>query len=122
MLYINDKGILTGGIITKINKIKMFYLVLIICINVFCLSLYLLFSIYSEENVYIVKAKEGNDVVINDNLRLESKYNYYKNEYKNEDIIGSIFIPGLSINSLIVKTTNNTYYLNNSIYKEYSKL
>lgn len=45
--------------------------------------------------------------------------NYYKDYYLNEDIIGSIKVNGTKIDTLLVKSNNNEYYLNHSINKEY---
>lgn len=45
--------------------------------------------------------------------------NYYKDYYLNEDIIGSLKIKDTKIDTLLVKSNNNEYYLNHSINKEY---
>lgn len=45
--------------------------------------------------------------------------NYYKDYYLNEDIIGSLKINDTKIDTLLVKSNNNEYYLNHSINKEY---
>lgn len=41
-----------------------------------------------------------------------------RREYNNDDIIGRIEIPNLNINTLVVRTSNNVYYLNNNLYKQ----
>lgn len=45
--------------------------------------------------------------------------NYYKDYYLNEDIIGYLKINDTKIDTLLVKSNNNEYYLNHSINKEY---
>lgn len=42
--------------------------------------------------------------------------------YNNTDIKAILEIPQLSINSLVTKSTDNTYYLTNSLYKEQDNL
>ena len=56
----------------------------------------------------IKEDKEGKET------NLKEKYYNFKQEYGNEDIAGSISVPGADINTLFVKTTNNTYYLNHT--------
>lgn len=55
-------------------------------------------------------------------VNLKEKYYNFRSEYGNDDIIGSINIPGADINTLFVKTTNNTYYLNHTLKKEKSRI
>ena len=42
-----------------------------------------------------------------------------KDSYGNEDIIGNITVSGTDIDEYIVKTTDNNYYLNHNLKKEY---
>ena len=42
--------------------------------------------------------------------------------YGNEDIVGKIEVPNLSINGLVVRAQDNSYYLNYSITKQYDLL
>ena len=51
-----------------------------------------------------------------------NKLEIYKKQYNNDDIIGSIKIDGTKIDSLIVKGSDNKYYLNHSIDKKYNKI
>lgn len=44
---------------------------------------------------------------------------YYKNYYSNNDIVGKLKISNTNIDTLLVKTTDNEYYLNHSLNKEY---
>jgi len=47
---------------------------------------------------------------------------YYKEYYSNDEIIGSLKIEGTQIDTLLVKSTNNEYYLNHSLKKEYDAI
>jgi len=49
---------------------------------------------------------------------LEYDLEYCKKKYSNSDIIGRLKIEGTDIDTLLVKSTNNEYYLNHSINKE----
>ncbi len=42
-----------------------------------------------------------------------------RNTYHNDDIKGKLIIPGTGINEPILKSTNNSYYLNHNAYGEY---
>lgn len=55
---------------------------------------------------------------INEN---EPKYtlDYYKNYYHNDDIVGRLKIYNTGIDTLIVQSTNNEYYLNHTLEKKY---
>lgn len=46
----------------------------------------------------------------------------YRKQYNNQDIKGKLEIPGLKIDTLVVRTTNNEYYLNYSLKREYDTL
>ena len=46
----------------------------------------------------------------------------YRELYNNWDIMGRIEIPNLGIDTLITRTTDNEFYLNNSVYKEWDGL
>lgn len=46
----------------------------------------------------------------------------YRAQYNNQDIKGKLEIPGLKIDTLVVRTTNNEYYLNYSLTRKYDTL
>lgn len=68
-----------------------------------------------------VSNERRNEIVNAEQLEENKPYdlNYYKEYYSNEDIIGAIKIEGTKIDSLIVRSNDNEYYLNHSINKEY---
>ena len=89
------------------------YLLVILLSIVFTLE-YL--SLLHEKKVVYEKEQEEKNV-IKISKEDETKYDldYFRNYYSNNDIIGSIKISGTKIDNLIVKTTNNKYYLNHSL-------
>ena len=46
----------------------------------------------------------------------------YRSEYGNQDIMGKLEIPGLNIDTLIVRASDNGYYLNYSLYRQWDGL
>lgn len=48
-----------------------------------------------------------------------NKLDYFKNYYNNSDIIGSIKIDDTKIDSLLVKSDDNEFYLNHDLYKNF---
>ena len=96
----------------------LFSLSLIIFISSFCL---IFVHQYKDQKLNMV-ALEGTINEENNETNLKEKYYNFRNEYGNDDIIGSINIPGTDINMLFVKTTNNTYYLNHTLKKEKSRI
>ena len=85
-------------------------------------SFYLLFSMKENNNSY---EKEMTNVIsMVDDKSLEKgnqdklvKLEEYQNYYHNDDIIARLVIEGTNIDSLLVKTTNNKFYLNHTLYK-----
>ncbi len=75
---------------------------------------FILFNLY-----YMYVIDENEKQKINQKNEIEYDLNYYKDYYSNEDIIGKIKIDGTSIDTFLVKSSNNEYYLNHSIRKEY---
>ena len=69
---------------------------------------------------------DAKEIIKLDNIKKISnnvnKLEIYKKQYNNDDIIGSIKIDGTKIDSLIVKGSDNKYYLNHSIDKKYNKI
>jgi len=46
----------------------------------------------------------------------------YRQQYNNEMIMGKLEIPNLNISSLVTRTQNNSFYLNNNLYNQYDGL
>ena len=80
--------------------------IVIIPIFIITLFLYLINNIINEKTIIIDNSKvyELND---------------YKDYYNNDDIVGIINIEGTEINDVIVKSSDNSYYLNHNINKDY---
>ena len=55
-------------------------------------------------------------------LKEEKSLDYFKNYYSNDEIIGSLKIRNTSIDVLLAKHTNNDYYLNHNLRREYDGL
>lgn len=83
-----------------------------------------------KEMISLITLKEDNKIndesinnqklEINNNVLNEEEHSldYYRNYYQNNDIKGILKIDGTKINTLLVQTTNNTYYLNHSLYRK----
>ena len=69
---------------------------------------------------------DAKEIIKSDNIKKignnVNKLEIYKKQYNNDDIIGSIKIDGTKIDSLIVKGSDNKFYLNHSIDKKYNKI
>lgn len=46
----------------------------------------------------------------------------YRNQYNNPNIMGRIEIPGLNIDTLITRASNNSYYLDYNLYNQYDQI
>lgn len=103
---------------------KWYYVLFSLCLIVFMSSLGLIMIRHHNDEKLKIVALEG--VIKEDKedkeTNLKEKYYNFKQEYGNEDIAGSISVPGADINTLFVKTTNNTYYLNHTLKKEKSRI
>lgn len=87
------------------------------------LSIFLVITVYS---LYNYLEEENKKIILNSKIASEvsileepKTLDYYKQYYSNEDIIGSLNILNTDINTLLVKGTNNEYYLDHSLKKEY---
>ena len=90
-----------------------------ILLIVFSITLFLSYN-------YLKQAYKNNEIANNIKQEVslieeekEEDLEYYKDYYGNDDIIGSLNIPNTNIHTLLVQSTNNKYYLNHSINKEY---
>ena len=91
-------------------------------IYILILVLAIIFTVYSLFNFLLEKkeireTKRQLEVVeekknkISDELNINDRYDQYKKEFNNNDIIGRLIINSLDIDNLLVQTTNNDYYL-----------
>ena len=48
---------------------------------------------------------------VSSELDISDRYDQYRREFNNDDIIGRLIIEGLDIDNLLVQTTDNDYYL-----------
>lgn len=101
---------------------KWYYVLFSLCLVIFISSFGLMFAHQYNDQKLNTVALEGIIEEENNETNLKEKYYNFKKEYGNEDIIGSISIPGTDINTLFVKPANNTYYLNHTLKKEKSRI
>lgn len=91
-------------------------------IYILILVLAIIFTVYSLFNFLFEKkgireTKKQLEVVeekknkISDELNINDRYDQYKKEFNNNDIIGRLIIDSLNIDELLVQTTDNDYYL-----------
>ena len=91
-------------------------------IYILILVLAIIFTVYSLFNFLLEKkeireTKRQLEVVeekknkISDELNINDRYDQYKKEFNNNDIIGRLIIDNLGIDELLVQTTDNDYYL-----------
>ncbi len=92
-------------------------LVTLLCVMTFGLFLYnktfktdVLISYVMVEDEPNIVAEQTEKINVVEELR---------NTYHNDDIKGKLIIPGTGINEPILKSTNNSYYLNHNAYGEY---
>lgn len=70
------------------------------------------------------KHQVSNDIkseisVLENTTDKEKTLEYYKDYYSNDNIVGTLKIDNTNINTLLVQTTDNEYYLNHSVKNEY---
>lgn len=91
-------------------------------IYILILVLAIIFTVYSLFNFLLEKkeireTKRQLEVVeekknkISDELNINDRYDQYKKEFNNNDIIGRLIIDNLGIDELLVQTADNDYYL-----------
>lgn len=91
-------------------------------VYILILVLAIIFTVYSLFNFLLEKkeireTKRQLEVVeekknkISDELNINDRYDQYRKEFNNNDIIGRLIIDSLDIDNLLVQTTNNDYYL-----------
>lgn len=93
-----------------------------LCLILFISSFGLILVRHSEDDKLNTIALEGIIKEDNKEVNLKEKYYNFRQEYGNDEIVGSISIPGADINTLFVKPVNNTYYLSHTLKREKSKI
>ncbi len=98
--------------------VKIIYSVLFVIVLV--VTFYSLYSYLNQEvNKYKIINSIEEEVSLLEKTEEVKTLEYYKEYYSNNDVVGSLEIEGTNINTLLVQTTNNEYYLNHSLNKEY---
>lgn len=106
----------------KGKKKALYYILLITAISFIIFYSYKFLNEKYEDKINQNNLEEvssiKNRIKTNDNYAL--KYEQYQKEYNNSDIIGNLKIANTEINTLLVQTTDNKYYLKHLITKKYS--
>lgn len=68
-----------------------------------------------------INYKDNEDIKINVN-NYDNELPSLRNQYNNNDIKGILEIPNLNINSIVMRTNDNKYYLSYSVNREYDRL
>ena len=115
----------------KKNNILKYILIFILPI-ILCVGGYYIYTNYIEKpgipsvNKLIEEKKKNGYKDKDDNQIDVSTYENplpsYRAQYGNNDIMGRLEIPNLNIDALIVRTTDNNYYLNYSLTREWDAL
>ena len=103
------------------KKKIVYYLLIVLCLFTFIYSSYQIYGDYKDDQKQELIALKG-AVPSTKKETPEEIINNLKSEYQNNDIVGTIRIPGTNINHAFVQTTNNTYYLSHTLKREKSKL
>ena len=103
------------------KKKIVYYLLMVLCLVTFLYSSYRIYGNYEDDKKQEIIALEG-AVQITKKETPEQIINNLKSDYQNNDIIGTIRIPGTNINHAFVQTENNTYYLTHTLKREKSRL
>ena len=127
-MFVDDYN---GG---NMKKKKVIYNLLIIFVLFMCIfQCVSMIELKKEEEKIYMKEKEQFEVLNNSlNEKLKSNSNdtnntdikdleYYKKYYSNNDIVGTLKIENTDIYTLLVKSTDNDYYLNHSLYKKHDE-
>lgn len=106
------------------NKIQ----IIMLDLTIFFAFVITIFFSYKYISIQLIKQQISNEIkdeliVLNgsNNINdLNYTLDYYKDYYSNNDIVGRLKIYGTNIDTLLVQSTNNDYYLNHTIEKKYS--
>lgn len=102
-------------------KLKKSLYILVLAISIFLTGYYFVDFVLDKNEQRktnnqlkeIVRVEEN----ISKELSVNERYDQYRKQFNNDDIIGRIIIEGANIDSLLVQTTNNSYYLNHLVDK-----
>lgn len=117
----------------KKRKSKLLKKILIILIPlILCIGGYFIYDNYLKRpgipsvNKLIDEKKKLNYQDKNDNqIDVNNYVNQlpeYRSQYGNPDIMGRLEIPNLNIDTFITRTTNNEFYLNYNLYRQWDEL
>ena len=93
----------------------LFLLLSVITVSGYKVAVQALDKKHTSEEIITINQTQNN---LNDTTK--NKIQTYKKEYQNEDIIGILRIEGV-LNTLLVQTDNNYYYLGHLVNKKYNK-
>lgn len=104
------------------NLKRLFDILIIVLVIVIITSIILLISKKKEEKETFTEVKESTIPYIEEKeeISIEDEIKELKNNYNNNDIIGIISIKGGDLNTPVVQTKDNQYYLKYSLTKKRS--
>lgn len=105
------------------NLKRLFDILIIVLVIVIITSIVLLISKKKEEKETFTEVKESTIPYIEEEkeeISIEEEIKELKNSYNNNDIIGIISIKGGDLNTPVVQTKDNQYYLKYSLTKKRS--
>ena len=120
-------------IMNKKNNFKSYLIILLVSLFTFLFVfggfyLYYNFTDNNQNKISNINndKKEDNTNGNEDIKNVEAPYTNqlpsYREQYGNNDILGRLEIPNINISTLVTRTTNNEFYLNNNLYKQYDGL
>lgn len=102
------------------KSIKNFIYIFVLLIFPIILGRFFFLSYYNKEKSKKVEIPViNNDETIIEKINYEEIINNLKNDYNNDDIVGILFVENADFSEIIVQTTDNDYYLEHSLNKEY---
>lgn len=102
------------------NLKKLFNILIIVLVIVIITTTILLISKKKEEKETFTEVKESTIPYVEEEISIEDEIKELKNSYNNNDIIGIISIKGGDLNTPVVQTKDNQYYLKYSLTKKRS--
>ncbi len=102
---------------------KKYLILSIVAIGFSAIFLGISLSLYEDNNLDKPGNNVNNEIVeptptpIEDNIEDEKSLAIFRNLYNNQDIIASIAIPSIELDELVVKGSDNKFYLNHNIQK-----
>lgn len=104
----------------KKGQKKSFNVILVVIIILFLIST-IIFIFKEIERFKTIKEIDNSKIPITETIiSVEEEINNLKSTYNNSEIIGLVTIPNSELNTPIVQTDNNNFYLNHSLTKDYS--